>query len=159
MQLVCAFLVVFFEWFIFPWKIVTFSRFSRQIRDGSWHQSRFLFQTQDTHHLPIVDVQGLVPSSPGDQRHLEVGPVCFLWNTEGLRLRTDPPVNRATEEQARLLLCFLCWVSGSDSLDGALPPSRTGARVQAHPATNKLYASTPTQTPASMQPPCFRNTA
>lgn len=34
-----------------------------------------------------------------------------------------------------------------DSLDGALPPSRTGARVQVHPAPNKLYASTRTQTP------------
>lgn len=35
----------------------------------------------------------------------------------------------------------------SDSLDGALPPSRTGARVQVHPPRNKLYASTRMQTP------------
>uniref|UniRef100_A0A8C2CU65 Collagen type XXIV alpha 1 n=1 Tax=Cyprinus carpio TaxID=7962 RepID=A0A8C2CU65_CYPCA len=49
-----------------------------EIRDGSWHQSRFLFQTQDTQQLPIVDIQGVHPSHPGDQRHVEVGPVCFL---------------------------------------------------------------------------------
>lgn len=33
-----------------------------------------------------------------------------------------------------------------DSLDGALPPSRTGACVQVHPAQNKLNASTRMQT-------------
>lgn len=49
-----------------------------EIRDGSWHQSRFLFQTQDAQQLPIVDIQSVHPSRPGDQRHVEVGPVCFL---------------------------------------------------------------------------------
>lgn len=49
-----------------------------EIRDGSWHLSRFLFQSQGTQQLPIVDIQGVHPSRPGDQRHVEVGPVCFL---------------------------------------------------------------------------------
>ncbi|CAB1437518.1 unnamed protein product [Pleuronectes platessa] len=50
-----------------------------KIQDGSWHQSRFLFHTQDSRQLPIVDVQDLTPtSSPDSRQHLEIGPVCFL---------------------------------------------------------------------------------
>uniref|UniRef100_A0A668A8U9 Fibrillar collagen NC1 domain-containing protein n=2 Tax=Myripristis murdjan TaxID=586833 RepID=A0A668A8U9_9TELE len=49
-----------------------------KIQDGSWHQSRFLFHTQDSRQLPIVDVQELSASQPHSQRHIEVGPVCFL---------------------------------------------------------------------------------
>lgn len=49
-----------------------------KIQDGSWHQSRFLFHTQDSRQLPIVDIQELSTSQPHGQRHIEVGPVCFL---------------------------------------------------------------------------------
>lgn len=49
-----------------------------EIRDGNWHQSRFMFKAQDTYQLPILNIQGADPSHPTDQRHLEIGPVCFL---------------------------------------------------------------------------------
>ncbi|KAG9269166.1 collagen alpha-1(XXIV) chain [Astyanax mexicanus] len=49
-----------------------------QVRDGRWQQSRFLLQAEDPAQLPIVNIQGLQPHQAGDQRHLEVGPVCFL---------------------------------------------------------------------------------
>uniref|UniRef100_A0A8D3BG05 Fibrillar collagen NC1 domain-containing protein n=2 Tax=Scophthalmus maximus TaxID=52904 RepID=A0A8D3BG05_SCOMX len=49
-----------------------------KIQDGSWHQSRFFFHTQDSRQLPIVDVQESPTSQPNSQRHLEIGPVCFL---------------------------------------------------------------------------------
>uniref|UniRef100_A0AAR2IZJ3 Collagen type XXIV alpha 1 n=1 Tax=Pygocentrus nattereri TaxID=42514 RepID=A0AAR2IZJ3_PYGNA len=49
-----------------------------QVRDGRWQQSRFLLLAQDSAQLPTVNVQDLSPEQAGDQRHLEVGPVCFL---------------------------------------------------------------------------------
>uniref|UniRef100_A0A3Q3FF86 Fibrillar collagen NC1 domain-containing protein n=2 Tax=Labrus TaxID=30799 RepID=A0A3Q3FF86_9LABR len=49
-----------------------------KIQDGSWHQSRFFFHTQDSRQLPIVDVQEFPTSQPNGQQHLEIGPVCFL---------------------------------------------------------------------------------
>ncbi|KAI5609246.1 collagen alpha-1(XXVII) chain B isoform X2 [Silurus asotus] len=49
------------------------------VRDGRWHRSRFLLHTQDPTLLPILDVQGFQAQSTGpEQRHLEVGHVCFL---------------------------------------------------------------------------------
>ncbi|KAM7391210.1 hypothetical protein PAMP_021914 [Pampus punctatissimus] len=48
------------------------------IKDGRWHQTHFIFQTQDPNLLPIVDVNNLPTTEPGSRYHLEVGPVCFL---------------------------------------------------------------------------------
>lgn len=48
------------------------------IKDGRWHQTHFIFQTQDPNLLPIVDVYSLPTTEPGTHYHLEVGPVCFL---------------------------------------------------------------------------------
>uniref|UniRef100_A0A671XMP9 Collagen, type XXVII, alpha 1b n=1 Tax=Sparus aurata TaxID=8175 RepID=A0A671XMP9_SPAAU len=48
------------------------------IKDGRWHQTHFIFQTQDPNLLPIVDVYNLPTTEPGARYHLEVGPVCFL---------------------------------------------------------------------------------
>lgn len=49
-----------------------------EIQDGSWHQTRFFFHTQDSRQLPIVDIQELPTSQLNSQRHIEIGPVCFL---------------------------------------------------------------------------------
>lgn len=49
-----------------------------QIKDGHWHQTRFVFQTQDPNLLPIVEVHNLPTPEQGARYHLEVGPVCFL---------------------------------------------------------------------------------
>lgn len=49
-----------------------------KIQDGSWHQSRFFFYTQDSRQLPIVDVQRLPTPQHNSQRQIEIGPVCFL---------------------------------------------------------------------------------
>lgn len=49
-----------------------------QIQDGSWHQSRFFFHTQDSRQLPIVDIQEFPTSQPNSQQHIEMGPVCFF---------------------------------------------------------------------------------
>lgn len=49
-----------------------------KIQDGSWRQSRFIFHTQDSRQLPIVNMQELPVPHAKSQRHLEVGPVCFL---------------------------------------------------------------------------------
>ena len=49
-----------------------------QIKDGRWHQTQFIFQSQDPNLLPIVDVYNLPKTEPGARYHLEVGPVCFL---------------------------------------------------------------------------------
>uniref|UniRef100_A0A8C4F0K8 Collagen, type XXVII, alpha 1b n=1 Tax=Dicentrarchus labrax TaxID=13489 RepID=A0A8C4F0K8_DICLA len=48
------------------------------IKDGRWHQTHFIFQTQDPNLLPIVDMYNLPTTEPGARYHLEVGPVCFL---------------------------------------------------------------------------------
>uniref|UniRef100_A0A3Q3K7G5 Fibrillar collagen NC1 domain-containing protein n=1 Tax=Monopterus albus TaxID=43700 RepID=A0A3Q3K7G5_MONAL len=48
-----------------------------KIQDGSWHQSRFFFHTQDSRQLPIVDIQEFPTSQPNSQRYIEVSPVCF----------------------------------------------------------------------------------
>uniref|UniRef100_A0A3P8SPK1 Collagen, type XXVII, alpha 1b n=1 Tax=Amphiprion percula TaxID=161767 RepID=A0A3P8SPK1_AMPPE len=48
------------------------------IKDGRWHQTHFIFQSQDPNLLPIVDVYNLPTTDPGARYHLEVGPVCFL---------------------------------------------------------------------------------
>ncbi|XP_045907508.1 collagen alpha-1(XXVII) chain B-like isoform X2 [Micropterus dolomieu] len=48
------------------------------IKDGRWHQTHFIFQSQDPNLLPIVDVYNLHSTEPGAHYHLEVGPVCFL---------------------------------------------------------------------------------
>ncbi|KAL8174473.1 UNVERIFIED_CONTAM: hypothetical protein K2H54_046882 [Gekko kuhli] len=49
-----------------------------KIQDGQWHQTLFIFRTQDLHQLPITNIYNLPPSEPGKQYLLEVGPVCFL---------------------------------------------------------------------------------
>uniref|UniRef100_A0A4W6FP22 Fibrillar collagen NC1 domain-containing protein n=1 Tax=Lates calcarifer TaxID=8187 RepID=A0A4W6FP22_LATCA len=49
-----------------------------KIQDGSWHQSRFFFHTQDSRQLPIVDIQEFPTSQPNTLQHIEIGPVCFL---------------------------------------------------------------------------------
>ncbi|KAF3851335.1 hypothetical protein F7725_013107 [Dissostichus mawsoni] len=51
---------------------------SRSIKDGRWHQTQFIFQSQDPNLLPIVDVLNLPTADGGARYHLEVGPVCFL---------------------------------------------------------------------------------
>lgn len=51
-----------------------------QIQDGSWHQSRFFFHTQDSRQLPIVDIQEFPTSQRNSQQQIEIGPVCFLWH-------------------------------------------------------------------------------
>lgn len=48
------------------------------IKDGRWHQTHFIFQTQVPDLLPIVDVYNLRTTEPGARHQLEVGPVCFL---------------------------------------------------------------------------------
>uniref|UniRef100_A0A3Q3A8I0 Collagen, type XXVII, alpha 1b n=1 Tax=Kryptolebias marmoratus TaxID=37003 RepID=A0A3Q3A8I0_KRYMA len=48
------------------------------IKDGRWHQTHFIFQSQDPNLLPIVVVHDLPTTEPGARFHLEVGPVCFL---------------------------------------------------------------------------------
>uniref|UniRef100_A0A9J7XX07 Collagen, type XXVII, alpha 1b n=1 Tax=Cyprinus carpio carpio TaxID=630221 RepID=A0A9J7XX07_CYPCA len=48
------------------------------ITDGRWHQTQFIFQTQDPNLLPIVEVYNLPSTKSGSHYHLEVGPVCFL---------------------------------------------------------------------------------
>lgn len=49
-----------------------------QIQDGSWHQSRLVFHTQDSQQLPIVDIEEVPASQLDRQQHMEIGPVCFL---------------------------------------------------------------------------------
>ncbi|MBN3322403.1 CRA1B protein, partial [Atractosteus spatula] len=49
-----------------------------RIQDGRWHQTHFVFHTQDPNLLPIVNVYNLPVTKPGLHYHLEVGPVCFL---------------------------------------------------------------------------------
>ncbi|MED6243348.1 hypothetical protein ATANTOWER_018737 [Ataeniobius toweri] len=49
-----------------------------KIQDGSWHQSRFFFHTQDSCQLPIIDIQEFSSSLLNYQLHIEIGPVCFL---------------------------------------------------------------------------------
>uniref|UniRef100_A0A3P8SZD4 Fibrillar collagen NC1 domain-containing protein n=1 Tax=Amphiprion percula TaxID=161767 RepID=A0A3P8SZD4_AMPPE len=49
-----------------------------KIQDGSWHQSRFVFHTQDSRQLPIVDIQDLPTGQLNSQQHIEISPVCFL---------------------------------------------------------------------------------
>uniref|UniRef100_A0A8C4XAW3 Fibrillar collagen NC1 domain-containing protein n=1 Tax=Erpetoichthys calabaricus TaxID=27687 RepID=A0A8C4XAW3_ERPCA len=46
--------------------------------DGRWHQTHFVFHTQDPHLLPIVNVYNLPTAKSGAHYHLEVGPVCYL---------------------------------------------------------------------------------
>uniref|UniRef100_A0A3Q2PYB8 Collagen, type XXVII, alpha 1b n=1 Tax=Fundulus heteroclitus TaxID=8078 RepID=A0A3Q2PYB8_FUNHE len=48
------------------------------IKDGRWHQTHFIFQSQDPTLLPIVDVHNLPTTEPSARFHLEVGAVCFL---------------------------------------------------------------------------------
>uniref|UniRef100_A0A8C4SDN9 Fibrillar collagen NC1 domain-containing protein n=2 Tax=Erpetoichthys calabaricus TaxID=27687 RepID=A0A8C4SDN9_ERPCA len=49
-----------------------------KIQDGSWHQTHFLFSTQDSVQLPIVEIQRLPSLKSGQKYQVEVGPVCFL---------------------------------------------------------------------------------
>uniref|UniRef100_A0A8D0CCC3 Fibrillar collagen NC1 domain-containing protein n=2 Tax=Scleropages formosus TaxID=113540 RepID=A0A8D0CCC3_SCLFO len=50
-----------------------------ETEDGHWHQSRFLFRTQDSHQLPVVDLREPAGIHLDlQQRRLEVGPVCFV---------------------------------------------------------------------------------
>uniref|UniRef100_A0A3P8V3N7 Fibrillar collagen NC1 domain-containing protein n=2 Tax=Cynoglossus semilaevis TaxID=244447 RepID=A0A3P8V3N7_CYNSE len=48
------------------------------IKDGHWHRTHFIFQTQDLNLLPVVDVYNLPKPEHGARYYLEVGPVCFL---------------------------------------------------------------------------------
>lgn len=60
-------------------KSVIFALVLFQIQDGSWHQSRFFFYTQDSRQLPIVDIQQHPTPQRHSQQRVEIGPVCFLW--------------------------------------------------------------------------------
>uniref|UniRef100_A0A8D0HJK9 Fibrillar collagen NC1 domain-containing protein n=1 Tax=Sphenodon punctatus TaxID=8508 RepID=A0A8D0HJK9_SPHPU len=48
------------------------------IQDGSWHKTQFLFHTQDTNQLPVVQVHTFPHLKPGQQHYIESGSVCFL---------------------------------------------------------------------------------
>lgn len=58
--------------------ILIFSIF--QIKDGRWHQTHFVFHSLDPTLLPVVDIYNLPKASPSSHYHLEVSPVCFLWD-------------------------------------------------------------------------------
>lgn len=49
------------------------------MKDGRWHQTHFVFHSLDPALLPVVDIFNLSKTTPGSHYHLEVGPVCFLW--------------------------------------------------------------------------------
>lgn len=66
--------------------ILIFSIF--QIKDGRWHQTHFVFHSLDPTLLPVVDIYNLPKASPGSHYHLEVSPVCFLWDCV-FRAKTD----------------------------------------------------------------------
>lgn len=53
-----------------------------QIKDGRWHQTHFVFHYHDPTLLPVVDIYNLPETSPGSHYHLEIGPVCFLWEVQ-----------------------------------------------------------------------------
>uniref|UniRef100_A0A8C9RQS0 Fibrillar collagen NC1 domain-containing protein n=2 Tax=Scleropages formosus TaxID=113540 RepID=A0A8C9RQS0_SCLFO len=46
--------------------------------DDRWHRTHFVFHSQDSSLLPIVDMYNLPITGPGSYFHVEVGPVCFL---------------------------------------------------------------------------------
>ncbi|MFT7815487.1 collagen alpha-1(XXVII) chain isoform X1 [Arapaima gigas] len=48
------------------------------LKDGRWHQTHFVFRTQEPSLLPIVNVYNLPDIKTGLRYHLEVGPACFL---------------------------------------------------------------------------------
>uniref|UniRef100_H9GJU7 Fibrillar collagen NC1 domain-containing protein n=1 Tax=Anolis carolinensis TaxID=28377 RepID=H9GJU7_ANOCA len=48
------------------------------IQEGSWRKTQFLFHTQDTNQLPIVQVNKFPHLRQGQQRYIESGSVCFL---------------------------------------------------------------------------------
>lgn len=50
-----------------------------QMKDGHWHQAHFVFHSLDPTLLPVVDIYNLPETNPGSHYHLEIGPVCFLW--------------------------------------------------------------------------------
>lgn len=50
-----------------------------QMKDGRWHQTHFVFHSLDPTLLPVVDIYNLPETNPGSHYHLEIGPVCFLW--------------------------------------------------------------------------------
>lgn len=50
-----------------------------QMKDGRWHQAHFVFHSLDPTLLPVVDICNLPETNPGSHYHLEIGPVCFLW--------------------------------------------------------------------------------
>uniref|UniRef100_A0A3Q2Y462 Fibrillar collagen NC1 domain-containing protein n=1 Tax=Hippocampus comes TaxID=109280 RepID=A0A3Q2Y462_HIPCM len=48
------------------------------MKDGRWHQARFVFRSMDPSLLPVIDVVHLPETSRGSHYHLEIGPVCFV---------------------------------------------------------------------------------
>lgn len=50
-----------------------------QMKDGRWHLTHFVFHFLDPTLLPVVDIYNLPETNPGSHYHLEIGPVCFLW--------------------------------------------------------------------------------
>lgn len=88
-----------------------------KIQDGSWHQSRFFFHTQDSRQLPIVDIQEFPTSQPNSQQHIEIGPVCFLWHqhhrpvTYSHKLLKHKAVTKMAAYQREAWTRMLEWVS------------------------------------------------
>uniref|UniRef100_A0A3B4A8A0 Fibrillar collagen NC1 domain-containing protein n=2 Tax=Periophthalmus magnuspinnatus TaxID=409849 RepID=A0A3B4A8A0_9GOBI len=50
----------------------------QEILHGRWLQTQFLFSTQDSRQLPIVDILDFPTSNTNSQQEIENGPVCFL---------------------------------------------------------------------------------
>lgn len=114
-----------------------------QIQDGSWHQSRFFFHTQDSRQLPIVDIQEFPTSQPDSQRHIEIDPVCFLWHQhhrscslftwatkiQGCLPKSECPLDFATET-----VNGTCWTAYFPSKAGLHGRTQSLRNIQAKKA-------------------------
>lgn len=140
------------EWFLFFFAPPVLP----QIQDGSWHQSRFFFHTQDSRQLPIVHIQDFPTSQPSRQQHVEVGPVCFLWHqphphvwfTQTTKMQGFPtPIQKKwlpTDTQVFIRFCHgnqsnICLIEGRRTRKNSISVEHPGQRRPKRTAYTNIY--------------------
>lgn len=101
------------------------------MKDGRWHQTHFVFHSLDPTLLPVVDIYNLPETNPGSHYHLEIGPVCFLWEFSlspvrrgGVSPQVMPSAIHGDQSGA------LQWVLHPERSSFALPTSRWTADTE-----------------------------
>ncbi|KAJ8286570.1 hypothetical protein GJAV_G00040680 [Gymnothorax javanicus] len=99
------------------------------IKDGRWHQTQFIFSTQEPNLLPIVNIHNLPKTKPGSHYHLENCAEIFAsvtpGSTPGFQRSTDNDVTDTKMAAVTLALKFQICIPDTLIMDSVVGEDQT----------------------------------